>query len=140
MNDALTLNDDARKWLSGMRELCDFLELHPLIANKLGWGQTINLFTGTKEEMATIARQVAVFDKKSDSGYYFSIDRKFTPHTLAINIQHDVFCEKVKIGTKKVKQFDPEALREATRDVPEVEIEEDVYEWRCPKSVLDPTS
>lgn len=123
------MSDDVHKWAEGLRELADFAEQRPELFD--GNGETFNLFAYTPEGMTEKARLLGTSEKHS-LGSYYVMRRYFGPHKLELNIAHEQFCERVQTGTKTVTKPDPEALRQ----VPNVEIEEPVYEWICPKSVL----
>lgn len=131
------ITDDAQKWVDGLRAIADFAESHPDLINDWGWyGQTFNIFATNAEDMVKKTRILGTAEKTVSAGFY-TMRRKFGPHSLELNISRETFCEKKKVGTKIVRVVDPEYKR--PDDIPMVEIEEDVYEWVCPESVLNHT-
>lgn len=118
-------------WANGLRELADFAEQHPDLFEGHTFGEQIDLFAYTPEEMAEKTAMLGT-STKAKKGDWYCMARGFGPHRLELNIASDKFCERVQIGTKTVEKPDPEALKQ----VPTVEVEEPVYEWICPESVL----
>jgi len=123
------------KWADGLRELADFAEQQPELFENHSFGETINLFTYTPEDMAEKTRLLGNSEKVASGGWY-TMRRCFGPHKIDLNIARDKFCERVQSGTKIMTKPDPEILK----DVPTIEVEEPVYEWICPESVLNPNA
>jgi len=120
----------AENWVAGLREMADFAEQHPDLFEKQ-YGETINLFASDAEDMAKQTSRLGTSTKLVSENWY-TMSRRFGPHRVDLNIARKQFCERVQTGTKTVKQPDPEALKQ----VPTIEVEEPVYEWLCPESVL----
>lgn len=119
-------------YVRGLRELADFLEKHPKLVPSYG-GETINVFAYTKKDLAEMAREMGTCEKL-DQDYWFTMRKKFPPHKFDLNITREKVCTKVKTGTRVVEKPDPDALKA----VPRISVEEDIYEWKCPESVLAP--
>lgn len=76
-------------------------------------------------------KQIGGKTVKSSDGVYYSLRRNFgTAVTLDVTIQHQFLCERVKVG-EKVIPAKPETVVPA-----QPERVEEVYEWKCPPSVL----
>lgn len=112
--------------IRGLRNVADFLEKRPSL--KVGFTYlSINLFVETKEELAEAIRELGTCDKRS-VGEWLTARKSFGPHVcLEVNAPHDKCCERVVVGTKVIP---------AKPSVPE-RIEE-IVEWRCPTSILQP--
>jgi hypothetical protein len=119
----------AEAWVAGLRELADFAEQHPELFDL--YGETVNIFASTAEEMARKTRMIGTATKSSTNEWYV-VSRMFGPHKLDLNISRRTFCERILVGTKIVVKPDPEALEK----VPTIEVEEDVFEWLCPEAIL----
>jgi len=117
-------------WISGLRELADFAEQHPTLFERQ-YGETVNLFAYSPEEMAEQTATLGTSVKTISENWY-TMTRRFGPHRLDLSIGRKTFCERVQTGTVTVEKPDPEALER----VPTIEVEEPVYEWICPESVL----
>ncbi len=116
------------RWAAGLRELADFAEAHPETFAPY-MGLTCNLFPRTRENFSRQARDLGKANKVDMSSYY-GLQREFGPHSVQLLINREQVCERVQTGTRTVTVPDPDV------DVPTVEIEEPVYEWQCPDSIL----
>jgi len=120
------MTDYMKDWCKGLRDMADFAESHEDLS-EYPTSFTLNLFADDAEEMAKMARRLGTSEKHEDSLWYF-LSRSFGPHSVSLNIRREEICERVQVGTKKVMKPAP--------DTPQVEVEEPVYEWSCPDSVL----
>jgi len=118
-------------YTSGLRELADFIDAHPDFG---AYKQSYYIFTYNKEKFARLARQLGTAEK-TECGDYYSITRWFGPHALQLTIGREMVCERVKVGTRIVAKPDPDAIAK----VPTIDVEEDIYEWKCPESILAPS-
>ena len=122
-------------FIKGLRDLADFLETREELTPV--YGQHFNVFANDPTEFALKARRLGTADKNAeDWSNYFTMVKTFGPHQLELNILRASMCEKKKVGTKKVKKRDEKVVQEVLKAVPEVEVEEDVFEWVCPESIL----
>jgi len=117
-----------RAWAKGLREVARFAEQHPDLFEAC-MGERFSLFAHNKEEMVAMAREFGAC-KKCHDGSFYNLRRRFGPHTLELCILSERFCERVQTGTRTVEKPDPEA--------PTITVEEPVFEWVCPESVLAP--
>lgn len=118
--------NDLKAWCKGLRELADFAESHEDLFDHTP-GFTCYLFANHASDMAAKARLLGKANKHEGDKWYW-LDRPFGPHHIALNISREKICERIQVGTQKVMKPDPET--------PQVEVEEPVYEWSCPDSVL----
>ena len=119
------LTEGQQEYVRTMRELADFLEEHPQF---IGYGGVqIDLFADNAAEMSEMVRGSGKWDK-ADRGVWFSLARYFGGHHIFINAEREAVCERVQVDTKTVMKPDPSA--------PLVTVEEPVYEWHCPDSLL----
>lgn len=124
-------------FLEDMQKLHDFLEEHPyLLKNQTWYPIQINIYVPDKEALAEMAKELGTADKK-ESTYYFSLEKKLGMHKIEVNASREKVCTKIKTGTKITKKHDPDAVSAALAELPEIEVEEDVYEWQCPDSILN---
>jgi len=123
---------DGQEYAKGLHELADFAGQHPELFDK-HCGETFNIFAYTSEEMAEKTRLLGTSKKVASDGWY-TMSRRFGPHQVDLSISRNTFCERVQTGTKTVEKPDPEALKQ----VPTIEVEEPVYEWTCPETILRP--
>jgi hypothetical protein len=120
------MNDYLERWCKGLRELADFAELHEDLFD-CAPRVICNVFAHDAGEMAAKARLMGKANKREQGDWYF-LERSFGPHSIALNISREKICERVQVGTKRVMKPAPNA--------PQIEVEEPVYEWSCPDSVL----
>lgn len=126
-----TLTDEQRAWIEGLRELADFVEAHPEIDAASTF--TLNLWMHEKSDLADWMKRLGgKWDKYTGLDAYFIMRRMFGPHRIELNANREAVCERTQVGTKTVEKPDPELLAA----VPLVTVEEPVYEWKCPDSLL----
>ena len=110
------------KFITGLRELADFLESHPGAPIPLH-GYTFNLFVETPQQMAEAARAIGSA-RKLRLDTWFAITRTFGSITYDVNIAREKVCVAKVVGERVV----PEQV------IPEhVEME---TEWECSESFL----
>jgi hypothetical protein len=120
------MNDYLQRWCDGLRELADFVASHEDLF-EYAPDFTCNLFACDAADMADQARRFGTANKR-EGGKWYWLERSFGPHSIALNIAREQICERVQVGTQKVMKPVPNA--------PQIEVEEPVYEWSCPDSVL----
>lgn len=58
-------------------------------------------------------------------------------HGITVSIKiGEALCERVVVGTRKVKRPDPELSARLLATLDEVEVEEPIVEWRCSDDIL----
>lgn len=130
------MNEKTEKLIAGLRELADFIEERPELFDRQGLAfGTAYVFTYTADEFAECVRLLGKGQKEANDAY-FNVTRRFGPIELQVTANRSAVCEKVQTGTKVVKARDPQLVHEAIKDIPQVETEEPVYEWKCPPSIL----
>ena len=118
------------EWIQGLRDMADFFEARrdamPAYLPRFSFYKAVM----TQKDLGEQARKFRTnFVKKADD-YSYELVHNFGPHSLSLSLSRTVACEKVQIGTERVTVPDP-AFKP-----PMVEIEQPIYEWRCPESVL----
>lgn len=119
---------------NGLRELADFFDANPDLAERVA-GKTFYVFAPpNKTEFARLALMLGNARKSSDSAYY-NVERDFGPITLQVTASRDAVCERVVVGTETVEMTEPDpdavaALPTITRSVTI-----DKVEWVCPPSL-----
>lgn len=119
-----------QEMIDGLREFADWLESKgsDVIRDS---HTTFYVFCNNKDEFAKTVKKIGGKTVKSSDGVYYSLRRNFgTAVTLDVTIQHQFLCERVKVG-EKVIPAKPETVVPA-----QPERVEEVYEWKCPPSVL----
>jgi hypothetical protein len=123
------MTEEKRAYIDGLRQLADWLEDHPMLPAPSS--TDFYIFAYSKEKFSEYARGMGKAEKSS-SGGYFNITHEFPGELkLQLTATHGAVCEKVKVGTRKVvKKVYPDV--QPTEEI----VEEDIYEWVCPESVL----
>lgn len=114
----------------GLRQLADWIESHPDVEVPYDLRNGLTIFTYSKEDLAKVARSLGKCTKKSDDLSY-TVTRNFGPIEVSGYASRGSVCQRVKVGTQKVQKPDPEFTP------PMIEVEEDIYEWQCPESLLE---
>ena len=125
------LTENQQEYVGGLRELADFLEEHPQFIGEYAPGVRFDVFVkgdAPLMEMKALIKGTGGRWDKVDFGAWFVLRRHFGPHNLDINAEREAVCERVQVDTKTVMKPDPSA--------PLVPVEEPVYEWHCPDSLL----
>ena len=116
----------------GLRELANFLDLHPELAEALG-PPTLYLWASDEAKFKANNALLGTFTKSS-TGSYLNATKAFGPVTVESTIQQSNICEKKVVGTRKVMQYvpvDPDYIPPLV-EYHNVEVEEEVTEWLCP--------
>ena len=124
------------EFISGLRELADFLTVHPEIEFSPMFGSATALwYCKNTEELADAARTLGRADKQT-SDSFLNLDRQFGPHSIRAYASHERVCERVVVRTETVTREEPDP--EALKNVPTVTVteEREIVEWRCPDSIL----
>lgn len=111
-----------------LRILTDFLDAHPAAVPRY---QCIRMdhFVDTLDEATAVRRAVGGQWTKHEMGSFFVLRRRITPHTtIEVTLAREQACERVQVGT--------ETVMVPAEDAPMVEVEQPVYEWKCPESLL----
>ncbi len=127
----MTLTDRQREWIDGLRSLADFAERHPDVASAYST-LSVNVFAADAAEMADIARRFGGPFEKVSEGSFYNLRKFFGPHKVDVCASHDNVCERVQVGTESREVPDPDALAA----VPTILVDEPVYQWVCPDSIL----
>lgn len=121
--------------VKGLRDLAEFLEKHPeaptpssltvdvFVYNDLGSPPAESVLQAVAKTPGGCAKEV------TDS--FFTIVKSFAGNVdYAVNASRGSVCRRVQVGVKKVKVPDPDVF------VPQVEVEQPVYDYECPGSLL----
>lgn len=116
------------KFIVSLRDLADFLEAHPI---KEVRRQTVHVFCDSRQEFADELRKIGRAEKEYGAEWFWA-RKTFGPIELQLSIERNLLCERVKTG-ERVIPAQPERTLPA-----EPERVEEVYEWKCPESILAP--
>ena len=118
--------------LAAVRQYLTFLQANPIIAAKASLPDPY-IFTHNDEDWRRVNRAMGTFHKSSDQNY-LRAERTFGEYPAELTLRHlrshENACERVVTGTKTVTKQVPTTEVEYT----EVEVEEDIVEWKCPDS------
>lgn len=129
----MTTEERRAELIQGLRDMADWLEKTPEALLHGYSSCCIDFYTDNKDEVVKLAQVGGRMDKQY-WGETFNLRKKFgSLVAYGMNINRNEVCEKKVVGTKKVKQRDPEAMKL----VPMVEVEEEIVEWEC-HSLLAP--
>lgn len=120
-------------FVNGLRALADLIETSPDMYQD--W-RTLeyNLPVYSAEEMARTALKIGGTWNKKTLHQWFSLDRELGGGvTVSVHTNRENVCERVQIGVEKRMVPDPGLMEE----LPLVEIEEPIYAWECPDSLLE---
>lgn len=130
------------KQIAGLREFADFLETHPDVPME-NWRINVSYYTYDDETVKAAARAATGWTKIYTDSYldlamYFGLDgaepddgQRTAGLKFIISVPRDQVCTKRVVGTKVVEKPDPEFIKQARKDAPIVEVEEEVVEWDC---------
>ena len=130
--------------VAGVDELAAWCDRHPDVRIVTAvTGPMVYAFASNADEFAAWARALADGApigavKKSVSGSYANVDRRFGPLTVQVTAVRDLVCEQVQVGTRVQKAHEPVAAAAALADVPIIEVEVPVMEWVCPDTFTVP--
>lgn len=120
-----------QEFIEGLRELAAWYENHPNapVPNSYAMDMTVTNFTAKPEEIRAIGKGVKDYD---DVWFrYIVTGERFKLQFLEYRSQ---VCTKKVVGTKLV----PEQVIEACEAQVIPAHEEEVFEWECPGSLLNP--
>ena len=118
--------------VEGLRQLADFLDLNPALADALST-PTMYLFADNEAEFRANNALLGTFDKGSDT-YCLKATKTFGPIDVQSRIDHKDICEKRVIGTRTVAKQVPADPDYVAPEYTTIEVEEDITEWVCPPS------
>jgi len=117
-----------------LRVLADWLDENPDRARLSVYASAL-LNTKTPDELAEAVRVIGGGDKETN-GEFFSITKTIAGARIEAYIRHEAVCKRVQTGTRTVdRDVYPDDVQ-PTR----VTVEEPVYEWVCPDSILKPSA
>lgn len=114
-----------------LRDLADFIEVHPDIAFANLGGSEYNkayVFCNDADHMASVRRTIGGRWTKNVDTNYFNLNGKVGEAFVQLTVSRNIVCERVVVGTETKLVPDPEA--------PKVEVEQEIVEWVCPDSLL----
>lgn len=120
--------DKRAETAAGLRALADWLEATPDFDLPLVCASHL---THNVAELARLGSLMGTAEKTT-SGSFVGLRRRFGPVELKVQAFHEDVCERVQVGTRPAEKVKlPEGATWQTEIV-----EEPVYEWRCPESIL----
>jgi hypothetical protein len=122
----------ASAFATGLRAYADFIEAHPTFPMRYGDDLLNYVWAGSADDFAAAARLLAPVRKEgAATSSYMTIARDFGGGVVArVAFVKAGTCERVLVGKRTVKRSVP--VVPASAEMKEIEVEEDVYEWRCP--------
>jgi hypothetical protein len=104
------------------------------------WGGAIytSFYGATKEQVIALAKTEGKF-KKDYSGDSFQLERTFGDQSDGTGIRYmmscsrELVCTSKVVGTRKRTVRDPEAYK----NIPMIEVDEDIVEWECNPLLAD---
>lgn len=132
MNKTMKSTNPAKnsKMIKGLRDIIDLIDALPENApNAYIYDTEVHFFVTTVEEMVNLRLSIGgKFDKMPNDSFYYLM-KTMPNYKVVIFANRENVCEKVKVGTKKVMDYD--------KNVPMIEVEEDIYEWICPDKLKE---
>jgi len=132
-------------WINGLRDLADWFESRIDLCPT--YGEVFSRVFYTDTALADAIRTVGKSEKYA-TDYALGVEVKIEPHTVHVYSPRNVTCEQVPTGevvekttVADVKTTPPPGARNV-RTVTQLvyEVDEDVMEWKCPPSLLNPGS
>lgn len=119
------------EFTDGLRAMADWFDQHPEWEDDAAACTSVVL---TADKLAAFALAMGKSEKEADE-HTFGLRRRFAKSvSLRGFTWRDAVCERVKVGERTVSRLvPPEGVQ-----MVEVDEVEDVYEWRCPESILRP--
>lgn len=128
---ASTAEDSAREQADGLRELADWIEAHPDIAERMAPPYLV-IIADDADDMAHKARALGGKRSKHVGDEWVDVERKFGPVRVTVTARRENVCERVVVGTTTV-EIPAEPARPATPARTET-IER--TKWVCPDSIM----
>jgi hypothetical protein len=130
---SITLSDeeqrDKAEFIAGLREFADWLELKPIDAPRSC--RRILFCVHSTCDLIAVRRACALSEKNMEGDYVHFAKRFRGGISFSLFASKELTCERVKVGTKIIPAK-PEMVLPATP-----EREEEIFEWRCPDSILE---
>ena len=124
--------DDRINTIQGLRDMADWLERNPqALLGPSRWNGIYVSFYGAEKEQILALASTAGGIAKNYYGSSFELVQKFGPVTYSMGGKRDDVCTKKVVGTKTVQKEDPDVRRERLKDIPMIEVEEEIVEWEC---------
>jgi hypothetical protein len=113
--------------IDDLRSFCNWLETHP--QPKLYGASQFDQFVHSPEELAEMARGAGRVEKKKTGQWYYLVKSFGSTVKLHFNCEESKICERIVTGKRTVK-------KPIMKQVGTEEVEEEIVEWKCPKSLL----
>ena len=120
-----------KDYADGLRKAADVIEKMPEGVT-IGY-ETIYVFVEDKDQLAACGKVLGSFRKSATKDYLNATKALSQGVSVEVTVDRSKVCELVKTGTKIIPA-EPEKIIPATP-----ERVEDVYEWKCPDSILNET-
>jgi hypothetical protein len=108
-----------------LRDLADWVESHPEL--QIPGLDRVDIF----QRLPLYAKAMGTVEKEADDSF-FMLRKNFGSIQLEVNWWREQVCERVKVGEKVI----PEQILPAKSEEIIPEHVENVYEWKCPESIL----
>ena len=138
MNDQLVTNEVVEpkplsihaEFARDLRAIADFIEAHPEL--KLPSLSRLDIFESDAKSLPKYAAAFGNAAKDVLGDNLFILRRTFGTLKLEANWQRDLVCERRIVGQREI----PDQIVPAKDEEFIPAHKEDVYEWRCPDSIL----
>jgi hypothetical protein len=121
-------NDERRlKLAADLRKFADWLDETPeVLLDSWSTGVWVNFYGATRQDVLALARTSGKF-RKDYSGNHMQLIKEIGYVTYTMSLPRDEICTSRVIGTRTRTVRDPEGYK----NIPMVEVEEDIVEWDC---------
>ena len=127
--DPIEITAGERDFATGLRALADLLDAAPDWKRDYDDYQHLICVSSRDEMIDAIKALGGKWEKHTAADGYFGMTRDLgNGVTCQVYAARANVCERRLVGTRTVTRVAP--------DAPTVEVEEDVYEWVCPPSIL----
>jgi len=115
-----------------LRDLADWVESHSHPELQIPGLDRVDIFPHDDgESLPLYAKAMGTVEKEADDSF-FMLRKNFGSIQLEVNWWREQVCERVKVGEKVI----PEQIFPAKSEEIIPEHVENVYEWKCPESIL----
>lgn len=127
-----------QKFSTALRDLAEFYDAHPELTAPQ-WPSAFTIYSVPKDDLPTYARAFGTCDKVFDEYSYRLVKTFGAGITLETYSSRESVCERVKIGEEVVPAHVVAAKPAEEEKFVEESVRE-VFEWKCPGSLLAPAA
>ena len=128
------------EYVEALRELADFVESRhfPDTWKEHAWDESsfssprLTFYLGQPDAFKKFSGLIGSFTKSATEGYLTSAKTLHRGAMISVKGRRDTICERVKVGTKIIPASEEKIIPAKPETI------EDIYEWKCPESFIDP--